>query len=180
MIDLFDSIEDTIQENKEEATAIEVKTLDKSCIQEETIQENKQEEVQEAIESSFKHYLKSIIPIQDFTTQEENDSISFNFTIKKSDLIAFKAPKVYSSYDHSLKIKKGQEIARQKGIKPGLKKGSKRERTDKQPLIEQIKKLSNSFNGSMNNHELAKFLNCSLNRICAYKKEIKKQLKNSI
>ena len=233
MIDLFDSIEDTIQENKEEVTAIEVKTLDKSCIQEvakeeaiqenkqeavkqvETIQDNMQEDKQESqeeatadasevaiqeieiktpnknsiaieesqedkeIESSFKHYLKSIIPMQDFITQEDSNFISFIITIKKADLIGFKAPKVYSSYEHSVKIKQGQEEARKRGKKPGLKPGMKRERSDKKALIDQIKKLSSSFNGNMNNHELAKILNCSLNRICNYKRQIKQQLKNS-
>ena len=145
--------------------------------QEEPIQENKQEDKE--IESSFKDYLKSIIPIQDFTTQEDNDSISFTFTIKKTDLIAFKQPKVYTSYEHSQKIKQGQEEAKKRGKKPGLKPGMKRERSDKKALIDQIKKLSSSFGGSMNNHELSKVLNCSLNRICNYKRQIKQELKNS-
>ena len=197
---IMDATEDPIQEDKQEEEtiqevkqeAIDIKTPNKNYIQEEeTIQEieiktpNKNsiaiEESQEdkEIEYNFKQYLKSIIAIQNLAIEESDDSISFNFTIKKADLNTFKQPKVYSSYVHSLKIKRGQEEARKRGKKPGIKQGMKRERKDKQFIIDQIKALSNSFNGSMNNHELAKELNCSLNRICNYKRQIKQKLKNS-
>lgn len=169
-IDFNTEKEETIQEVKQVETIQENK-------QEESIQEDKQE--YKEIEYNFKQYLKSIIAIQNLAIEESDDCLSFVFTIKKDDLMTFTPPKTYSSYEHSVKIKKGQEEARKEGRTPGVKRGSKRERKDKQFIIDKIKALSNSFNGSMNNHELAKVLHCSLNRICNYKRDIKKQLKNS-
>lgn len=169
--------QEAIDFNTEKEETIQEANAIAQVAQEESIQEDKQE--YKEIEYNFKQYLKSIIAIQNLAIEESDDCLSFVFTIKKDDLMTFTPPKTYSSYEHSVKIKKGQEEAKKHGRKPGLKKGSKRERADKQPLIEQIKKLSSSFNGNMNNHELAKLLNCSLNRICNYKKEIKSSLKNS-
>lgn len=166
-------------QTKQEETIQEV-AQSEQLIQEVITHEDTIQQIQgDSIEYSFKQYIESLIPINDITTQELNNNIVFSFSIKKSDLMTFKAPKVYASYEHSLKIKQGQEIARQKGIRIGLKKGSKRERKDKQSIIESIKSLSNSFNGNMTNKELSKYLNCSLNRICSYKREIKEHLEKS-
>ena len=166
-----------ILQTKEAEIEEELKSISAQTKEIEPKQENKEEkriQVKSTIEENFQHYLESLIDITNYRIKEaKNGHVTISFTIKESDLRTFKIPKVLDSTKHSQAIKKGIELAKKEGRIGGSRKGQTKERHDKKPLMEQIKRLSFSFGGEMNNRELAKFLNCSLKRIINYKKEIK-------